>query len=908
MITTPSPSLRRTLGLLLFSVVLLFAFSAPTQAQDEDDGDDIERVHRCVCKHRRACSHYLNAPEKAPNDVCACAKCENGKRHGGGAAVPEGWNPDCFRSGRMDCYLKRHAESWNINCNQCLAKSKCCKYPDPHNCPRCGDGDGKDPFEKDCFRKPAREAMAEQMEIEGKYFKKKKFTLAYSRYAYVVTDVPRVRIQQEGGGVRWVSQHEYAHITIERAEKLLMEFKKTIGGPRLSRPVGIYIPKGESTARKLQEVYFRNRKNHMIYAAYAGRSESSISDGFCLNGFCIPIERLKASASGSRDGGGDDFAVHSAIRHLMGHIMFTTYAGVSGENRKMPRWAFVGGAHWLGKRFERHRDNFYYCVGESNSISGSGGGWERALKKRAQTNNFLPIEELLAKSSLGQLGYKDHVQAWGYFHYAMQEHEEGWVAMLRDLRKEVEVRSAFETRLGMSPEVFHGRFLEFLLGKREGTTSRSEEVDESDALARLLEQGLDPEELAARLRALGIPDTPKVVKAVLDILGSTKSELVRETAFWVLKKTTGDDARAAIHTHGVGHAQRFTRAYAARLCRYLKLKDGKDALAKQMSDPFWLARSEAALASAAIQNFNAQSALRDMAAKDTSDRARIGAMDALVLIGEDVNQAAVVPVASNLSDGSWQVRLAAAQCLGGMGHYQAVDHILLRLEKESGRIQEALFEALRDLSGEDFGPDLERWKAWWRLESRHVTDRGGFVTPPKPPPTTPGRYAPEDSPTYYGEKIFSQAITYVVDTSRSTNRNFTPSRRTKERLLGEYEEDKVLTVNRICQIEVEASVKQLDPRAKINMIVFGTLVREWQKNLVPASGSNKNGAASFARSAGPAGETNFYGALTLALDLDDHPLTSPNVGRNADTVTFLTDGAPHRRRAHGPGNRARLVR
>ena len=109
-----------------------------------------------------------------------------------------------------------------------------------------------------------------------------------------------------------------------RAEKAYREFSEGVGRARLGRPMGIYLPARDTTAGKLKEAYFRNRRAHMIYGALGGSAESNISGGFCLNGLCISKSKI----------GGDDRGWHQAMRHNIGHILISNWIKTSGENRR----------------------------------------------------------------------------------------------------------------------------------------------------------------------------------------------------------------------------------------------------------------------------------------------------------------------------------------------------------------------------------------------------------------------------------------------------------------------------------------------------------------------------------------------------------------------------------------------
>jgi hypothetical protein len=62
--------------------------------------------------------------------------------------------------------------------------------------------------------------------------------------------------------------------------------------------------------------------------------------------------------------------------------------------------------------------------------------------------------------------------------------------------------------------------------------------------------------------------------------------------------------------------------------------------------------------------------------------------------------------------------------------------------------------------------------------------------------------------------------------------------------------------------------------------------------MVAATEGNKHSATGFVHSYQSEGETNFYGALSAALDLDTGALTNPECRDTPDTMVFLTDGTP----------------
>ena len=257
--------------------------------------------------------------------------------------------------------------------------------------------------------------------------------------------------------------------------------------------------------------------------------------------------------------------------------------------------------------------------------------------------------------------------------------------------------------------------------------------------------------------------------------------------------------------------------------------------------------------------------------------------------GTEANDACIPVIAKNLLHPDWQLRLAAAQDLRKLGNYLAIDPLIARMQIESGRVGEEILRALRFITDEDLGLKPESWKTWWEHEGGRVKERHGFDPKPKTDKKANERYATTDVPKYYGIELYSQRVGFVLDVSRSTNRLFNPDASTRSLLHRSYQH---ATIFQIAAEEVAASVRALDPRAMFDVIAFGSEVRKWQSVMVRATESNKDGAASFVHSYEANGETNFYGALTAALDIDPATAVSPELRDTLDTMVFLTDGTP----------------
>ena len=83
--------------------------------------------------------------------------------------------------------------------------------------------------------------------------------------------------------------------------------------------------------------------------------------------------------------------------------------------------------------------------------------------------------------------------------------------------------------------------------------------------------------------------------------------------------------------------------------------------------------------------------------------------------------------------------------------------------------------------------------------------------------------------------------------------------------------------------DLRAVVGRLPDDARFNVVLFRTDVAAWKPRLVPATTANRRACADWIGEEKPAGWTNLYDALALALSDDD-----------VDAVYVLTDGVPSR--------------
>ncbi len=247
------------------------------------------------------------------------------------------------------------------------------------------------------------------------------------------------------------------------------------------------------------------------------------------------------------------------------------------------------------------------------------------------------------------------------------------------------------------------------------------------------------------------------------------------------------------------------------------------------------------------------------------DRAATPRVEALLTLAEHPRPAAADHIVRTLYDERWSVRVAAARALGEQTEEPAAARVaaeaLVRaLERE--RRQRVAFEisdALFLLTGIDFGPEPDRWTAWWK-------EAGRALLPPAKRPRR-GGHSGGTGADLLDLPLESDHVVFVLDTSHSMN---DPLR------LGDPTSKKDVLVTAL-----RRALSRLPKGARMNVIAFGTEVRQMKTRPFKATSGGRKAAVKFLDRLNPSGRTNIYDALTTAFDESA-----------ADTIVLVTDGAP----------------
>jgi hypothetical protein len=536
------------------------------------------------------------------------------------------------------------------------------------------------------------------------------------------------------------------------------------------------------------------------------------------------------------------------------------------------------------------------CEGEGTRIRLDGEGWAVKLMRYASDSRSHTLQKMFDVSSLDGLDVEIHQRAWSMFDLFLEEDRDRFVAFLADLRDAKDPRKSVKERFGISPEELEQRWRDRILRKRDSVAATPEEVDAAEpglpgaAEREAIRLETDPATLAAKVRALEKLDDPLTAATILPLL-QHPSELVRETVALILARTTSPAVLEWLRTEGLARFSGVVRAGVARALGTLRDEAAAPACLALLGDGNWLVRVYAARALGRVRHLPAVPALRNLL-DDGVAKVRMAAMDALAEYGEDAGEVAE-SVGDHLGDANWQVRSAAAECLGALGDRRGIEALIARMEIEDGRIRKDIHDALKRITRDDLGANPKHWRDWW--EKARKTDGAPPPRPAKSPEDE--RYGKTEPPTIYGLRVFSRLAGYVVDTSFSMAYEAKVDPAWLKRSGRDF--PAVGTKAEFARREIGASLATLDPRTHFNVWFFRTAASRWKSKAVPATPQNVSAALRRIEAESPregvggeAWRTNYVDLFRLILGIRDGEGLPRDFRDTPDTLYFLTDGKP----------------
>jgi len=257
--------------------------------------------------------------------------------------------------------------------------------------------------------------------------------------------------------------------------------------------------------------------------------------------------------------------------------------------------------------------------------------------------------------------------------------------------------------------------------------------------------------------------------------------------------------------------------------------------------------------------------------RNRDPNARMGAIHGLYELG---TEPAVERIYELLSDESWRVRVSALRSVEKLRRPRSVELMIERLGVETGRMRVDVARALQRLTGERLGAEPGRWRTWWE------DHREGYVVPERSEGDDSleravlERKAVEGASvaTFYGLPVYSDHATFVMDISGSM------SQKTGE---DAYSSGGRVSRHGVARGQLEQMLEQMPDGHFCNVIFFNDQPLPWREQQEELTEESRKDLLSFLNSVLPAGGTNLFDAIELAME---DPL--------CDTIYILSDGQP----------------
>jgi hypothetical protein len=192
---------------------------------------------------------------------------------------------------------------------------------------------------------------------------------------------------------------------------------------------------------------------------------------------------------------------------------------------------------------------------------------------------------------------------------------------------------------------------------------------------------------------------------------------------------------------------------------------------------------------------------------------------------------------------------------------------------QSLRVRFEISRALRERSGRSLGLDPEAWRSWWALV--HGAEGRALA------PMTPGGVPENTEATFFGLRITSDRIVFVIDRSGSMESPFGPGTGGRSET-GHRRWDEAVA-------QLVGVVEGMGPKGRFDVVVFHDIAESWKGALVPASPENVRAIKDWLRAQRPNGGTHLRAGIDSALHVKENGEVDL-AKLEADTVIVLCDG------------------
>jgi hypothetical protein len=221
-------------------------------------------------------------------------------------------------------------------------------------------------------------------------------------------------------------------------------------------------------------------------------------------------------------------------------------------------------------------------------------------------------------------------------------------------------------------------------------------------------------------------------------------------------------------------------------------------------------------------------------------------------------------------------RFSVLSALAQSNSPKAIGFLVTQLPSLSGQLKFLVVKHLTRLTGQSFGGRAVRWTQWWSSQPR--------VFQPAEPgtPNASLEYVWDyPVPTYYGYRVYSTRLVFVIDISSTMRQLVQPG----------------MTRLDQAKLELSRAIAGLPGDAMFNIVAFDRVVQPWQATSVPATAANKQLAMRAVAALQNGAGTAIFDGLDAAFRVDPE----------TEVVYLLTDGLPTAGRVKEPSEILKIV-
>ncbi|MGQ9590993.1 MAG: HEAT repeat domain-containing protein [Planctomycetota bacterium] len=258
-----------------------------------------------------------------------------------------------------------------------------------------------------------------------------------------------------------------------------------------------------------------------------------------------------------------------------------------------------------------------------------------------------------------------------------------------------------------------------------------------------------------------------------------------------------------------------------------------------------------------------------------------------------------------LADPDKRVRVSVVQAFLRRGGAEVIEPLFRALDGSDPRVQDDIADALARLTGQNFGPIRAQWESWW------VQAKGRPAAYKAMGAEEFAKLKEEDAQrsktVYFGLRVLSNNLAFLIDTSESMDEAYTPKAKTKPGEEDSGSQGKTVVVDPkkakgktakkpttrkidVAKRELTQVLSALRDGQSLTVLSFNTIVTDFvdtlgsaseEPKLVRLNASSREAVAGFVKGLKPAGLTNLLGAIREAMEYPE-----------VDTIYLLSDGAP----------------